>query len=104
MADISQYKDLNLVMAAMTDKLADKLERMGQELVNSMNESNRFPDTVEAYEAEDHINGVLAALTILGIPYKVLWQGERDTYTGVEIAGRMFYAGDSVREAEECRK
>ena len=97
MADISQFKDLNLVMAEITDCLWDKLELIAAELANLMRESNRFPDTVEAYEAQDHINGVLSALTILGIPYKVFWQGERDTYTGVEIAGRTFCVDGQVQ-------
>ena len=104
MANYSQYKDLNLVMAEITDRLGDKLETLADRLTELMNESNQFPDTVTAYEAEDKMDGILFVLTTLNIPHKVFRQGERDTYTGVEIAGRMFYAGDSVREAEECRK
>ena len=96
MADNSQYKNLNLVMAAMTDKLADKLEKMGQWLVDFMNDSNSFPDTVTAYEAEDKMDGILFVLTTLNIPHKVFRHGERDTYTAFEIAGRMFYVNSGA--------
>ncbi|MBQ9345896.1 MAG: hypothetical protein IJT94_00975 [Oscillibacter sp.] len=91
MAEYSQYKDLNLVMAETTDRLWDKLETIGNRLTELMDDSNRNPDTVAAYEAEDRIDGILFVLSTLGIPHEVHQQGAVDWYTSVDIAGRTFY-------------
>ena len=76
-----------------------KLNKLGRRLTSLMNAANQYPDSIGPdMGEEDHIDGILFALNAMDIPYQVHRSGEKDRYSAVEIAGRMFYVNGGAVE------
>lgn len=89
--------------AELTDDLGIKLETLATMVIVQMARINASMDDVESGEAfgtHDNMNGILFALSTLGISCEMRWNAERDHYIGVDIAGKTFY----VSSAEGDRK
>ena len=86
--------------ARLTENLPYKVNRLGEVLVTQMETANKESGQMsyKAMETYGRINGVLDALSILGIPHEIHWQGERDKYISIDIAGKPFYVNNTEEE------
>ena len=79
------------VCAELTDNLPLKFERIGAALTKAMLRANRPGCQLDGGIAVGRVHGILDALTIMGVPHKVIRQGKYGDYMGVEIAGETFH-------------
>lgn len=97
-----QRDELAHVCAELTDNLPYKLKRIGEALAERMSEANcwrrRGGDLAEQ-RAEGAIDGILAALARMGIPYEAP-RRECGDYVAVKIAGETFYASAETGKEE----
>ena len=86
--------ELAHICAELTDNLPLKFERVGAALMKDMKRANRPSCEMDCSIAVGLISGALDALSIMGVPYKVLRKGEYGDYAAVELAGETFYVSE----------
>ena len=88
---MERKQELAHVCAELTDNLPLKFERIGAALTKAMLRANRPSCQLDGGIAVGRVHGILDALTIMGVPHKVIQRhGKYGDYMAVEIAGETF--------------